>query len=249
MEAYSFDITPELIQADITLAEYAYSMRNSLPSLMNMCGYHATQAIEKSLKFALYHISPEMCERLGYTHSIDAALCKLERVQTGFISTHQDVADISDLLSLMNKSRYGDYKVTQGVACKVLHIAQELSQEIIQDPAPMTRISSNEHYSTNDHYISQAIDLIEKELHERRVVNTPNGIANPADGYLISQVKQGNKNVSVELTMLSRSKSERDRFTDDDKCTFYVSYGKVYDEYQWKTNQHGINRRISAERE
>ena len=249
MEAYSFDITPELIQADVSLAEYAYSMRNSMPALMNMCGYHAAQAIEKSLKFALYHISPEMCERLGYTHSIDAALCKLERVQNGFISSHQDVADVSDLLSVMNKARYGDYTVTQGTACKVLHIAQEISQEIIQTYAPATRAQSNEHYSTNDNYISQAIDLVEKEMHERRIVNTLNGAANPADGYLISEVKQGIKNVSVEVTMLSRSKTERCRFTDNDKYKFYVSYGKVYDEYQWKTKQREFIARKPIEKE
>jgi HEPN domain-containing protein len=243
MEAYSFDITPELIQADISMAEYAYSIRNSSPSLLNMCGYHAAQAIEKSLKYALYHINPEMCERLGYTHSIDAALCKLERVQNGFISTHQDVADMSDLLSLLNKARYGDYTVTQGVACKVLHIAQELSEEIIHAFGLPVTLVSNEQYCTNTQYITQALDLIEKEMHERQTIATPNGYACPADGYLISSIKQGIRNVSVELTMLSRSKAEKERFTDGDKCTFYVSYGKVYDKRQWNALQRKLANR------
>lgn len=237
MEAYSFDITPELIQADISMAEYAYSIRNSSPSLLNMCGYHSAQAIEKSLKFALYHIHPEMCERLGYTHNIDAALCKLERAQNGFIASHQDVADISDLISLLNKARYGDYTVTQGVACKVLHIAQELSQEIIQTYGMRYKTVSQETYCTNTQYIKQALSLVEKEMCERQTVVTPKGRVSPEDGYLISAVKQGIKNVCVELTMLSRSKAEKGRFTDDDKCTFYVSYGKVYDERQWAAHQ------------
>lgn len=248
MEAYSFDITPELIQADISMAEYAYSIRNSSPSLLNMCGYHATQAIEKSLKFALYHINPELCEKLGYTHNIDAALCKLERAQNGFISSHRDVADISDLLSLLNKARYGDYTVTQGVACKVLHIAQELSQEIINEYGSPTKDISAERFCTNSQYLAQALDLIEKEMHERQLVSTPNGFFSPADGYMVSAIKQGIRNVSVELTMLSRSKTEKDKFTDDDKCTFYVSYGKVYDEHQWKARQRELYNKKTAER-
>ena len=243
MEAYSFEITPELIQADIALAEYAYSARSTSPALLDMCGYHSAQAIEKSLKYALYNVNPEMCERLGYTHSIDAVLCKLERVQNGFISKHQDVADISDLLSLMNKSRYGDYKVTQGKACKVLHIATELCQEIIQTYGAPTRAISNEHYCTNDRYIEQAVSLVEREMHERQAVHTPNGNVSPAEGYLISTAKQGVKYVSVELTMLSRSKAERGRFNDGDKCTFYVAYGKVYDEFQWARQKEMLARR------
>ena len=58
MDEFRFDITPEIIEADITLANYIYNMNGRTQALLNMCGYHATQAIEKSLKLILYSVDP-----------------------------------------------------------------------------------------------------------------------------------------------------------------------------------------------
>lgn len=234
MDEFRFDITPEIIEADITLANYIYNMNGRTQALLNMCGYHATQAIEKSLKLILYSVDPKRYEDEGLfrTHSIEAILCNIEAAKSGFISAHQEIVDTCRLFTKMNTSRYGEYNASQGAACRVIHLARDLFSEVDREYGMQYRSCSEESKTlcTNDTYISRAALLLERAMHELTEVNTPNGKANPADGYMINSVKQGNRAIHIEVTMLSRSKADGDAPREGDRAAFTIAKGMVYED-------------------
>ena len=60
-------ITPELISVDIA---FANAKMSDMQEAINMKAYHAAQAIEKSLKYALYISNIELFQEIGNSHSI-----------------------------------------------------------------------------------------------------------------------------------------------------------------------------------
>ena len=239
MGDFTFNLSPDIIDADLQIASQLLSSAEKQEvcnsAMLNMCGYHAAQAIEKSLKLLFYTHAPEVYRQtdLCNTHSIPAILYPLHKEMPQYEERHKEVAAMSKQLSLFNIARYGDYTVTRNEAKKAVQLATELYSDVVHELGRPIQSSQKKELCNNEVYITQAIDLIEKSMQKLYEVDTPNGKVNPSDGYTINNIKQGYLHIQVDVTMLSRSKEKGEKPNNGDRCTFYVSKGRVYDSKQW----------------
>lgn len=252
MGEHKFNITPELVAGDLLIADTLLHHNDKMNQILNngelsnlrketLCnysGYHAAQAIEKSLKLMMYKRNPELYneQSLYVSHSIQSILVALEMVEPSFITNHMELTKLSKSMNEMNTARYGDISVSENFAEKLFQCATNIYHEMLVDYGITKEQPVREEpkqLCNNDNYISQAMDLIEQSMRSWDEVNTPNGKANPADGYTVNNVKQGYLHIQLDVTMLSRSQKEGDKPKDGDRCTFFISKGRVYDEKQW----------------
>ena len=230
-------ITTSVIEADIATAKTLFYSKefNENPMLWNMSAFHSAQAIEKSLKLMIYNTDKEVYDSIRKTHDIDRLLNNLQAVsEENYIGSHRQLALAAKELSRYNNARYGVESITKDNAHTALHLAKDMYKEI-------TAKYDKEHYNKredrlckNENYISSALDRLNNEMSHRSTVHTPNGNANPKDGYSIRSIKQIGKMLHIECSMLSRSQKDNTAILDGDNCTFIITKNKVYTDKEWR---------------
>lgn len=128
-------ISIDLIDADIDVAkDIFYKIYNSdtptkiNPKMMNLCAYHAAQAIEKTLKFIYYRDTG----RQDMTHNISELLVDVEMNRKGYIHEHREMTEQAHFITNLNNARYGG-SVSRDTAYKILNIAKGLYKELCQE--------------------------------------------------------------------------------------------------------------------
>lgn len=230
-------ITTSVIEADVATAKTLFYGKdfNENPMLWNMSAFHSAQAIEKSLKLMIYNTNKEVYDSIRKTHNIDMLLNNLQAVsEENFIKEHKQLALAAKELSRYNNARYGVESITKDNAHSALHIAKEMYKEIIALYDKVHYNKREESLCKNENYISSALDRLNAEMNHRSTILTPNGKANPKDGYSIRSVKQMGKNFYIECSMLSRSKKDNTAIYDGDDCAFIVTKNKVYTDKEWE---------------
>ena len=130
-------LTVASAQADLILAKKVFYDDGKIwlvnPEIHNQVAYHSAQAIEKLLKLFVKEKSEELFETISYTHNISEVLIKLEFCRKGFVENHKDIALNADIISRMNRLRYGDGVISRDDCYVVLNIAKALCSEYLQE--------------------------------------------------------------------------------------------------------------------
>lgn len=136
MKKYDYEpLSIDFVDADIDVAkDIFYKIFNSdtptkiNPKMMNLCAYHAAQAIEKSLKFIYYKDTG----RQDITHNISELLVDVEMNRKGFIHDHREITENAHFITNLNNARYSG-TISRDTAYKMLNIAKGFYKELCQE--------------------------------------------------------------------------------------------------------------------
>ena len=124
-------------QADLILAKKVFYDDEKIwaknPEIHNLVAYHSAQAIEKLLKLFVREKNEELYDTVSHTHNISEILIKLEFCRGGFVKGHSDIALNADIITRMNRLRYGDGIISRDDCYVVLNMAKSLCYEYLKE--------------------------------------------------------------------------------------------------------------------
>jgi len=167
----SKDLT--IINADlITASSILYlpaEKENNNPYLANLGAYHATQAIEKSLK-AIIKTDGNMNYELGHTHDLSSLFVTAASSRPELLHENEFIAENTDILSQANGLRYGTKSISFYNARGILYNAKKLFHKLEKEYMKEKGLSSDNidtegwsSYKANDF-----LELNRPDLHKNK---------------------------------------------------------------------------------
>lgn len=124
-------------QADLIVAKKIFYDKERVwtvnPEMLNLAAYHSAQAVEKLLKLYVREKSEELFNSISHSHNISEVLIKLEFCRKGFVGAHPDIALNADIITRMNRLRYGDGQISRDDCYAILTLAKNLCNEYLAE--------------------------------------------------------------------------------------------------------------------
>lgn len=158
----------ELIHADLMAAKSILDSpdgRKENPYMMNLVGYHAQQAIEKSLK-AIVRGAGKGDDDLLHSHDMAGLCMEVQAIRPDFSEKYSFIFENARTLYHANELRYGETNIPAFTAKGILFNANKLYYELEKEYTKETgfnrkdiRRIATEHYDTLPKYSVKRPDL------------------------------------------------------------------------------------------
>lgn len=238
-----FFISPELIEVDLgcakSLAEGASKLMESdklREEKIKVGIYHATQAIEKSIKRRIFIGSSKKDTVSDLKHSFADLIIKIDKYEPNFRTRYESFCNDHRHYTKNNNARYGFGNYTLAELRNTIALAEKIFNDLVierEKPQPQMSIED------------KAKEALKNEMLKRSSIATPNGLANPADGYeirSISKMPRDPKHIILKVAMFSKNIALDEKNKDGNVCTFHFKKNHIYDEKQWKQRERDLDK-------